>query len=142
MGRNTQIQQHAVHRRQPHLRQNRLHFVIIMVHHGGRIARQPFGCRCNCIRITVKANQLSAGSQALGNFTGVSGTAHGSVHINAVRPDCQSVQHLLQQNRNMLKFHGMPPRSNPSRQPTQNFRVVMRSIPCFFRGFPLKILHV
>lgn len=105
VGRNAQIQQHAVHRDNAHLRQHRLHFIIIVVYHRCRIRCEPLRCHGNCVGIPVKANEPAAVRQTFCNFRGVSGAADGAVHINAVRANCQPIQHLVQQHGNVYKFH-------------------------------------
>ena len=105
VGRNSQIQQHAVHRHLAHLRQHLCHFIIIVVHHRCRIRCQPLRCNFHSIRVAVKTDQFSACRQTLCNFRGMSGSAYGSVHINAVRTNCQFLQHLMQQHGNMYKIH-------------------------------------
>ena len=108
-GGHTQVQQNAVHSRNSQIPQNGIHLAEIGVdqRHSVFIRCQPLSGGGQSHRIPIDADQ-TAGGQVLRNMAGVTGTAQGTVHINALRLDVQPLDALLQKHRNVMKFAHSP----------------------------------
>ena len=104
-----QIQQNAVHPGKLQILQYLLHLAEIGMHQGHPvlIGCQPFSRSLQRHRVPVDADE-SAGGKPGRDLAGMACAAQGTVHINAVRLNMQSIQALAQQDGNMEKLTHRP----------------------------------